>query len=225
MAKPEVFPMIDIRWDAIREMLPAPFTTQTFQGLVEQELPDVWAEMVLRWGRGGRGSGNFFSPANVLYNYLNAKAREEIVVRLGFAPSQKGWGANRVMQWDFANGTILPPTEDDLELIEGGRRFRTHLIRERALGVRKRLLKQREASGLSCDLCGRTGSEFDEPVRRAIFEAHHNTAPLAAGERTIKINDMALLCACCHRAIHRLAATRNRWFTVAEAREPLGLVI
>ncbi|MES0167834.1 hypothetical protein NKJ87_17870 [Mesorhizobium sp. M0027] len=224
MAKQEVFPMIDVRWDALRQMLPAPFTTQNFQALVEQEASDVWAEMVRRWGSGGKGSGNFYSPANVLYNFLNRKALDGSLVRLGFAPSKKGWGTGRVMQWDLASGTILPPTEDDLELLEGRQRFRTHIIRERAIGVRERLLKSREASGLSCDLCGRTGSEFAEPVRSAIFEAHHNTAPLSAGERRNKIKDMALLCACCHRALHRLVATRNHWFTVAEAREPLGLV-
>lgn len=224
MTAQEIFPMINKRWDAIRERLSGPFTTQFFQALVEEEAPDVWAEMVRRWGRGGKGSGKFFSPANVLYNYLNRQAHEQIVVCLGFAPSKGGWGSGRVMQWDLANGTILPPTEDDLGLTEGGQKFRTHLVRERAIGVRERVLKQRKAMGLSCDLCGRTGSEFEAPVRSAIFEVHHNTSPVAAGERTTTTTDMALLCACCHRALHRLVVTRKHWFTVEEAREPLGLV-
>jgi 5-methylcytosine-specific restriction protein A len=218
----DVFPMLERHWASIRSKLVGPFTTQTVRALVEEEAPDVWAEMVRRWGPGGRGSGNFYSPANVLYNYLNDKARNQIVVRLGFVPADKGWGTWQVMQWELAGGTVLPPTEEDIEFADGKQKFRTHLIRERAVGVRKQLLKARKAAGLSCDVCGTTGSEFDDDIRSAIFEAHHNTAPVAAGERRITINDMALLCACCHRALHRLVKARKQWFTIEQAREPLG---
>lgn len=218
-----IFPMLEEHWESIRSKLIGPFTTQTFRTLVEEEAPDVWAEMVRRWGPGGMGSGNFYSPANVLYNYLNDKARKQIaVIRLGFVPAAKGWGTRRVMQWELVGGTILPPTQEDIEFVEAKQKYRTHLVRERAPGIRDELLKQRKATGLSCDLCKRTGSEFEESIRNAIFEAHHNTAPVSAGERTTKIGDMALLCACCHRAVHRLVTVRKHWFTLEEAREPLG---
>jgi 5-methylcytosine-specific restriction protein A len=62
---------------------------------------------------------------------------------------------------------------------------------------------------------------FDE----AAFEAHHllPLALLAEGRKT-KLEDVALLCANCHRLIHRAIATEGRWLTLDEARAVLACV-
>ncbi len=219
----DIFPTLDEHWEAILSDLEGPFTTQTFRARVEERAPEVWTEMVRRWGPGGKGSGSFYSPANVLYNYLNKKAGEHTVIARGFVPSAEGWGANVVMLWSLVGGPETPFPESDRGFIEGQEKYRTHLIREREAGIRSRLLQRREAVGLSCDLCGMTGEGFDEDIRRSVFEAHHDTSPLSAGKRQTRLDDMALLCACCHRALHRLVVLKKRWFTVSEARKPLGL--
>lgn len=218
----EIFPLLDEHWEAIRDDLVGPFTTQTFRASVEERAPEVWAEMVRRWGPGGKGSGSFFSPANVLYNYLNKKVNEHAVVAQGFAPSAEGWGADIVRLWSLAGEVGVPVPESDRRFTEGSAKYRVHLIREREAGIRSRLLQRREAIGLSCDLCGMTGEAFGADVRRSVYEAHHDTSPISAGKRQTRLDDMALLCACCHRALHRLVVIKRRWFTVREARKPLG---
>jgi 5-methylcytosine-specific restriction enzyme A len=95
----------------------------------------------------------------------------------------------------------------------------THLRRERDPKLRKRLLEQRHTSGgLRCDVCSCVPTGHSPSLREAIFEAHH-ILPLAAGrERKTQLKAMALLCANCHRMVHRAIALSKRWLTLEEAK-------
>lgn len=103
----------------------------------------------------------------------------------------------------------LPDLDDDVPYVgkEGRRRLQKHLRRERdpAL-VREKKRRHRAATGgLACEACG-----FDFKVWFGLAdfcEAHHRL-PLAEGdsERETRLEDLAVLCANCHRAIHRLGA-------------------
>ncbi|RDL50148.1 hypothetical protein BLJAPNOD_01266 [Ensifer sp. M14] len=220
---PELFDLIDSVWTRVDQKLSESFTTQAFRDVIVHEAPDVWAVLVERYGPGGAGTGNFYSPNNILFNYLRDKAWKAVLVQTGFVPASQGWGTSKVMGWQKVTDTaVVPPTEEDIDSVEGKGRLRTHFVRERAPGVRRKLINRREKTGLSCDVCDATGSELDGDVRAAMFEAHHATAPLLDGERTTKLSHMALLCACCHRLIHRLVSVHERWITVSEARELLG---
>jgi 5-methylcytosine-specific restriction enzyme A len=115
------------------------------------------------------------------------------------------------------------PHDEDFEFAEGRAVTEAHKRIERNRGVRKKLLKSRRAKGtLHCDICGRDGKEFDEQIRDAMLEAHH-TVPLAeSGEIKTKLSDMSLLCAICHRLIHRLMSKRKAWVSLVEARDEFG---
>jgi 5-methylcytosine-specific restriction enzyme A len=52
-------------------------------------------------------------------------------------------------------------------------------------------------------------------LQEALFEAHH-VLPLASGERTTKLKDLVLLCACCHRVVHKLMVTERRVIGIPE---------
>jgi predicted HNH restriction endonuclease len=173
---------------------------------------------VERWGPGGKGSGNFYSPANVLNNYLKEKTRNALLVDKRFVPSTKGWGAAVVNQWQFVAAEDLPASEEDWQFAEGKQILKLHLFRERDAGVRKALLRTRAGTGLSCDMCGTTGDHLDAGIRDAMFEAHHANAPISDGERSTKKDDMALLCACCHRLVHRLIRTKGEWVSIKQAK-------
>ena len=68
---------------------------------------------------------------------------------------------------------------------------------------------------LICEICGCI--EPEDPLGESIFEAHH-IFPLAAGEeRKTKLGDLALLCANCHRMLHRAISTEKRWIAISEA--------
>ena len=62
--------------------------------------------------------------------------------------------------------------------------------------------------------------------REAALEAHH-LVPLteAVKERKTKAKDLALLCASCHRLLHRAIALEKRWLSVAEANAILKISV
>ena len=112
---------------------------------------------------------------------------------------------------------------DDLEFAEGKMVTALHKKRERHPGVRKALLKRRRTLGLlRCDICERTLVRDLPKLEDAMFEAHHTTPVATAGERKTRLADMALVCANCHRLLHRAISVNRRWLVIAEARSLFG---
>jgi 5-methylcytosine-specific restriction protein A len=100
--------------------------------------------------------------------------------------------------------------------VEGRVATAVHRRRERNPQVRRMLLASRRKMGtLSCDICAAVAPTIDHDLADAIFEAHH-IVPLAQGEAKTKLSDLALLCASCHRLIHRAMSVRKRWLGVNE---------
>jgi 5-methylcytosine-specific restriction enzyme A len=112
--------------------------------------------------------------------------------------------------------------ENEDEFFEGRVLTLMHKRRERHPGVRKALLQSRIKLGsLSCDLC-LTSTRIDDPVLSdAQYEAHHLLPIAAAMERKTQLRDIALVCANCHRLIHRLIVHHKRWLGLTECRELL----
>ena len=103
----------------------------------------------------------------------------------------------------------LPDLDEDVRYVgkEGRRRLQAHLRRERdpAL-VREKKRRHRTATGgLACEACG---FDFGVEYGLADFCEVHHRVPLAEAEaeREMRLEDLAVLCANCHRAIHRLGA-------------------
>lgn len=107
--------------------------------------------------------------------------------------------------------------DEDLEFAEGRTVTEAHKRRERNPNLRKKVLEKRRKIGpLRCDICGCV--EPNHPLGESMFEAHH-VLPLASGdERKTKLNDLALLCANCHRMLHRAISAEKRWIGIEEAR-------
>lgn len=121
--------------------------------------------------------------------------------------------------------TISPeeiPTEFE-ELPEGRLLTAIHVRRERNPKVRKMLLDDRRTSGLRCEICDLSRPGIEADLQEALFEAHHIVPLASASERKTKLSDLSLLCACCHRAIHRAMIVKGRWITILEARSMITL--
>lgn len=110
----------------------------------------------------------------------------------------------------------LPDVEQ--ELPEGRILTALHIRRERNPKVRKMLLDARRPVGIQCEVCDLSRPDLEMSIQEAMFEAHHLIPLAEAGERKTKLPDLALLCACCHRLIHRVMVLRSCWVSVAEAR-------
>ena len=106
--------------------------------------------------------------------------------------------------------------DEEFEFTEGRTVTEAHKRRERNPTLRKKLIsKRRKVGRLKCEICGCI--EPKDPLGESIFEAHH-ILPLAAGEeRTTKLGDLALLCANCHRMLHRAISIEKRWIAIPEA--------
>lgn len=95
-----------------------------------------------------------------------------------------------------------------------------HRSRDRRL--REKLLGKKSDGQLTCEICDFAPPSLERPLRESFFEAHH-VRPLAdiKGIAYTRLADMSLVCACCHRFIHKLIAINKRWITIAEARDEL----
>jgi hypothetical protein len=98
----------------------------------------------------------------------------------------------------------------DLEYTEGGKILRTHLRTERdgnATRLAKELARKRARNGkLACEACACVPEEDYRGLD--LIEAHHRL-PLSRGIRSTKPKDFAMLCPCCHRAVHKLINQGN----------------
>ncbi|MFJ9021648.1 HNH endonuclease [Streptomyces sp. NPDC102259] len=104
----------------------------------------------------------------------------------------------------------LPPEaeeEDDYSAPEGRLLIRRHRSRERDKGLRKRKIDAvlRQGRRLACEACGFDFEAIYGPRGAGYIECHHVVPLHEAGEGRTKLSDLALICANCHRMIHRRA--------------------
>ncbi len=97
-------------------------------------------------------------------------------------------------------------SEEEASAKEGETFLRVHLMRERnrALVNRKKQSVLVEKGKLECEACGFDFSRIYGEIGDGFIECHHikPVSDLRSGDRT-KISDLALICANCHRMLHR----------------------
>jgi hypothetical protein len=122
-------------------------------------------------------------------------------------------------------GTVFPLTPDEtlrferlwglttsvpltlgLEASEGSKKLRSHFRRERSHRLRHLKLEEflRQHGRYFCELCRDDGvSRYPEYLVNRIFEVHHRQ-PLSLADTPVRttLDDLAVLCATCHRAVH-----------------------
>jgi len=111
--------------------------------------------------------------------------------------------------WAYRPKTaVLPPIAADAELsaVEGDPRMFFHLRRERdpAIAQAKREAAQAADGRLQCEACGFATQVTFPGLGGEVCEIHHRL-PLASASEAVDthLEDLAVLCANCHRAIHR----------------------
>ena len=109
------------------------------------------------------------------------------------------------------------PPGEEFEFAEGRAVTEAHIRIERNKSIRKALLKARHSAGnLRCDVCLCNGLRLDASIRESLFEAHHLKPISMTGPVITRLIDMALLCANCHRLMHRLMSIRGKWIGVED---------
>ena len=121
----------------------------------------------------------------------------------------------------IARGEAVELLPDDELFVEGQLLTSRHRSRDRRL--RKKLLGQTGDDQLVCAICNFSAPPLNRQLRESFFEAHH-IRPLSEvkGVTSTRVADMSLLCAGCHRFIHKLIAVSKRWLSIDEARASLS---
>jgi 5-methylcytosine-specific restriction endonuclease McrA len=121
------------------------------------------------------------------------------------AALERLWGA---VTFDEEPEDVLPAAT------EGGLQLRSHYRRERSQMLRLRKIEQaRRGDGLlECELCGFDGRKLPVGSRDSAFEVHHRS-PLSFASSPVRttLEDLALLCANCHRAVHSSPNVDRNW--------------
>ncbi|WP_225625568.1 HNH endonuclease [Streptomyces werraensis] len=106
--------------------------------------------------------------------------------------------------------------DDDFSAPEGRLLLRRHRARERNKELRKKKIDSvlQRGGTLACEACGFDFEEVYGERGAGYVECHHVVPLHEAGEGKTKLSDLALICANCHRMIHR----RAPWPTPAELR-------
>ena len=99
----------------------------------------------------------------------------------------------------------LFPEHDGTIATEGRVRYRRHRTRERSPILRREKIEAVLASGqpLRCEACRFDFVERYGDLGSGFIECHHLEALADGGERETGIDGLALVCANCHRMIHR----------------------
>jgi predicted HNH restriction endonuclease len=124
---------------------------------------------------------------------------------------------------DSQPGALSGMDEPDIIEAEEGRVLtRLHRIRERSRSLvdqcKKNALKKH--GQLACEACGFDFSIKYGNLGAGLIEVHH-TKPvhtLVDGDKT-KLEDLALLCANCHRVVH----SSRRWLTIQQVKDAIQL--
>ena len=117
------------------------------------------------------------------------------------------------------DNTPLPVQSEEEEegVSEGAILYRLHRQRERnASKIKKRSVEVlAEQQSLKCEVCGFDFHEAYGQLGYGFIECHHIVPISRPNRRNTKLSDLALVCANCHRMLHR----GQPWHTVNELRK------
>jgi 5-methylcytosine-specific restriction protein A len=142
----------------------------------------------------------------------------QVWLEFGASPEKTKALAN-LIRAGVATSEKIEPIREDYEFTEGRVITELHSRRERDPRLRDRLLASRRSSAkLFCEMCGTPPLSANPLVQEAQFEAHHVIPLSNTGARTTRVSELALLCANCHRLLHRAIVLEKRWLSIAEGR-------
>lgn len=109
--------------------------------------------------------------------------------------------------------------DEEESFAEGRFLTRVHKRRERNPKLRKAKIASaiKQNGRLSCECCGFAKADAHPDWKDAAFEVHH-VVPVASTDaaRKVTVKDVVVLCANCHRFIHKLSSLEGTWLSVAD---------
>ena len=112
---------------------------------------------------------------------------------------------------DLADDGRRATRPEDEGVPEGEQQEQTYLRRVRDRGIRDRAIQEyrQRNGGVACEACGFDFAAVYGPHGQDYIECHHRTPLSQSGATITRVGDLILLCANCHRMIHR----RKPWLS------------
>ncbi|MGW0787579.1 HNH endonuclease [Streptomyces sp. NPDC002911] len=136
---------------------------------------------------------------------------KEVIAAFIARPSEM-LGAAAALRQGIGTGALheLPVDPDEVDddgnsAVEGRLLARWALHRERDRGIRARKIARAEKlrQPLQCEVCTFDFSHFYGTLGKGYIEVHHRLPLHISGPRETKLDDLAFLCANCHRMCHK----------------------
>jgi 5-methylcytosine-specific restriction protein A len=139
-----------------------------------------------------------------------SKLDREILARFLAEPAEMDTIAraieSTILRGEVKSSHVAEPSlSDDTAATEGRLLLAAHVRRERNPSLRRAKLASVTMAGnpIACQVCTFDFAETYGTVGECYIEVHHVLPLYASGPRTTRLDDLALLCANCHRMIHR----------------------
>lgn len=198
-------------FNAVLDCMPAArFSTADFVMEYRAREAEEWGELESRFGRGGKGAGQYRTVNSHVADQLAKLARSGAIKKLDYQSISPDWWGSPVVQcWMKVSGSISEVKDIvvDREYLEGRVVLKEHLVRERAWGLAKKKKEEfrRSHGRLFCEVCGLDPvSTYGEGFGEAVIEVHH--AAIAVSDmmeiHSTKLDELQCICANCHRIIH-----------------------
>jgi len=141
---------------------------------------------------------------------------DRVVLRDFLDDPQRMFAVARAIRSAILTGVVTEPTvaeveASDMVASEGTLLLAQHVVRERDPRLRCEKMKAVADRGMrpACEVCSFDFGRTYGPLGEGYIEVHHRLPLHASGPTLTKLSDLALLCANCHRMIHRSKA----WLT------------
>lgn len=146
------------------------------------------------------------------HKLFNAVEAKNYFIKQGFVIIEKTGRLEKVL------GIRVAKEDAEATYLEGKSKYKLHRTRERdpRIGKRAKSLRLKEQGELRCEICDFCFAETYGTRGIGYIEAHH-TLPISKmrANATTSLKDIALVCANCHRILHKA----KPWLSIAALRK------
>ena len=194
------------------------FSTKNFIDRFSHIYPRRWAEIIEKYGKGGKGAGKRYSSYSYLSQQLQRLHVSGRLNKLHYEPAPAGYGSPVIRYWttdfSFSSKSDYPDELVPNLFVEGARISVVVNRYERDLAARKACI---EEHGLKCSVCDRDFEAMYGAHGAGFIHVHHLKPLYSIAEKYIvdPIQDLRPVCPNCHAMIHR----GDKLLTIDEARD------
>lgn len=180
------------------------FSTADFVGRLEADQPELFAQILEKFGRGGKGAGKHYSSFSWLSQQLSKLSKRGHLFKLEYRPAPQHWGSPVVRYWAGTKDSQAFPDEipQSTKFIEGA-------VTSVLVNKYERNPRARDACvarwGVKCAVCVFDFEKHFGDLGRGFIHVHHlkPISEIGAEYEVDAVEDLRPVCPNCHSMLHR----------------------